>query len=231
MSEGTDSVRSSSALGSLWAAVKEITIVVVLALLLATLVRVFLFQAFLIPSGSMENTLLVGDRVLVSKVTTRFGEVQRGDVVVFSDPGTWLGPVPPGPDGVRGAVTSALQFVGVLPSDSEGHLIKRVIGLEGDRVACCDASGLLTVNGVPVAETDHLKPGVAPSEQEFDVVVPQDSLWVMGDNRPNSGDSRVHGAVPYEDVVGRAFVVVWPFDRWGGIGRPDTYDAVPGAAP
>lgn len=231
MSEGTESVRSSSALGSLWSAVKEITIVVVLALLLATLVRVFLFQAFLIPSGSMENTLLVGDRVLVSKLTTRLGEVERGDVVVFSDPGNWLGPVPAGPDGVRGAVNSALQFVGVLPSDSEGHLIKRVIGLSGDRVACCDATGLLTVNGVPVDESELLKPGVAPSSQEFDVVVPEGSLWVMGDNRPNSGDSRVHGAVPYEDVVGRAFVVVWPFDRWDGIGRVDTYDAVAGAAP
>jgi signal peptidase I len=231
MSEGVESVRSGSLLWSLWAGFREIAIVVLLALLLATLVRLFLFQAFLIPSGSMENTLLIGDRVLVSKLTTRFGEVERGDVVVFSDPGNWLGPVPPGPGGVRGAVSSALQFVGVLPSDSEGHLIKRVIGLGGDRVQCCDADGLLTVNGVAVDETDHLKPGVAPSLQEFDVIVPQDSLWLMGDNRPNSGDSRVHGAVPHDDVVGRAFVIVWPYDRWGGIGRPDTYDAVVGAAP
>jgi len=231
MSEGSESVRSTSSLSSLWAALREIVIVVVLALLLATLVRVFLFQAFLIPSGSMENTLLVGDRVLVSKLTTRFGEVQRGDVVVFSDPGTWLGPAPPGPDGFRGAVSDALQFVGVLPSDSEGHLVKRVIGVGGDRVACCDASGRLTINGVSVDESDLLKPGVAPSLREFDVTVPQGSFWMMGDNRPNSGDSRVHGAVPSEDVVGRAFVIAWPPDRWGVLSRPDTYDDVAEGTP
>lgn len=226
VSDRPDPARASSPLGSLWAATREIAIVVVLALALATLVRVFLFQAFLIPSGSMENTLLVGDRVLVSKLTTRFGEVERGDIVVFSDPGSWLGPLPPGPDGLRGSISDALQFVGVLPSDSEGHLIKRVIGVEGDRVACCDAAGRLTVNGVPVDETALLKPGVEPSNREFDVTVPQGSYWVMGDNRPNSGDSRVHGSIPAEHVVGRAFVVVWPVERWENLSRPDTYDAV-----
>jgi signal peptidase I len=225
------SSRSPSRLHSLWVAAKEIVIVVVLALALATIVRVFLFQAFLIPSGSMENTLLVGDRVLVSKLTTRFGEVQRGDVVVFRDPGGWLGPPAPGPDGVRGVVSDALEFVGVLPSDAEGHLVKRVIGVEGDEVACCDDDGRLTVNGVAVDETLLLKPGVEPSTQEFDVVVPARSLWVMGDNRSNSGDSRVHGAVPLDDVVGRTFAVVWPPDRWAGVGRPDTYEAVEAAQP
>lgn len=226
MSASPESVQPRSGWSSLLAAVKEIAIVVVLALALATVVRVFLFQAFLIPSGSMENTLLVGDRVLVSKLTTRFGEIERGDVVVFSDPGSWLGPPPPGPGGVRGALSDALQFVGVLPSDSEGHLIKRVIGIGGDRVACCDAAGRLTVNGVAVDESDLLKPGVEPSVREFDVRVPEGSYWVMGDNRPNSGDSRVHGAVPADAIVGRTFTVVWPPDRWGGIGRPDNYDAV-----
>ena len=216
-------IRTRSALGTFGSAVREVVIVVVLALGLATLGRVFLVQAFLIPSGSMENTLLVGDRVLVSKLTTRFGEVQRGDVVVFSDPGTWLGPIPPGPGGVRGAISDALQFVGVLPSDSEGHLIKRVIGEPGDQVACCDASGRLTVNGEPVDESTVLKPGVDPSLQEFDITVPADSYWVMGDNRPNSGDSRVHGAVPADSIVGRAFAVVWPPDRWGGIARAEAY--------
>ena len=226
MSESSGSVRTRSGRSALWAAIREIVIVVALALALATLVRVFLVQAFLIPSGSMEDTLQVGDRVLVSKLTTRLGEIQRGDVVVFSDPGSWLGPVPPGPGGVRGALSEALQFVGVLPSDSEGHLIKRVVGVGGDRVACCDSAGRLTVNGVAVDESDLLKPGVAPSLQEFDVRVPDGSFWVMGDNRPNSGDSRVHGAVPAEDIVGRAFLVVWPPDRWSGLTRPDTYDAV-----
>lgn len=225
-----ESVEPRSGWSSLGAAVKEIAIVVVLALALATVVRVFLFQAFLIPSGSMENTLLIGDRVLVSKLTTRFGEIERGDVVVFSDPGGWLGSPPPGPGGVRGAVADVLQFVGVLPSDSEGHLIKRVVGVGGDRVACCDAQGRLSVNGVPVDESALLKPGVEPSLREFDVTVPDGSFWVMGDNRPNSGDSRVHGAVPADAVVGRTFTIVWPPDRWGGIGRPDTYDAVPAAS-
>lgn len=231
MTDETPQGRSPSRLRSLWLAVKEIVIVVVLALALATVVRVFLFQAFLIPSGSMENTLLIGDRVLVSKLTTRFGEVQRGDVVVFRDPGGWLGPPAPGPDGLRGVVSDALEFVGVLPSDAEGHLVKRVIGVEGDEVACCDDTGRLTVNGVAVDETALLKPGVEPSTQEFDVMVPASSLWVMGDNRSNSGDSRVHGAVPLSDVVGRTFAVVWPPDRWGGVGRPDTYESVEAAQP
>jgi signal peptidase I len=227
VSSGPGPVSTRSGLAAAWAAVREIAIVVVLALVLATLVRVFLVQAFLIPSGSMEDTLLVGDRVLVSKLTTRFGEVQRGDVVVFADPGTWLGPAPPGPGGVRGAISEALQFVGVLPDDAEGHLIKRVVGLPGDQVACCDAQGRLTVNGVAVDESTLLKPGVTPSVEQFEVVVPEGSLWVMGDNRPNSGDSRVHGAVPESDVLGRAFVNVWPPDRWGLIERPEAYEQVP----
>jgi signal peptidase I len=223
-------VAARSGLWSLWAAVREIAIVVVLALALATLVRVFLVQAFLIPSGSMEDTLQVGDRVLVSKLTTRFGEVQRGDVVVFADNGTWLGPVGPGPGGVRGAISEALQFVGVLPNDAEGHLIKRVVGLPGDRVGCCDAQGRLQVNGVSVDESAVLKPGATASTESFDVTVPAGSVWVMGDNRPNSGDSRVHGAVPLGDVLGRAFVVVWPPDRWGLIERPAVYATVPDPA-
>jgi signal peptidase I len=220
-------VEAASGLSALLAAIREVAVVVVLALVLATLVRVFLVQAFLIPSGSMENTLLVGDRVLVSKLTTRFGEVQRGDVVVFSDPGGWLGPPAPGPGGVRGALVEALQFVGVLPSDSQGHLIKRVIAVGGDRVSCCDGQGRLRVNGSPVDESAVLKPGVEASEQTFDVTVPKDSYWVMGDNRPNSGDSRVHGAVPAESVVGRAAVVVWPPPRWGLIDRPQVYEQIP----
>jgi signal peptidase I len=220
-------VESESGVSALLAAIREVAVVVVLALALATLVRVFLVQAFLIPSGSMENTLLVGDRVLVSKLTTRFGEVQRGDVVVFSDPGGWLGPPAPGPGGVRGALVEGLQFVGVLPSDSQGHLIKRVIGVGGDRVSCCDGQGRLRVNGTPVDESGVLKPGVEPSDQTFEVTVPKNSYWVMGDNRPNSGDSRVHGAVPAESVVGRAVVVVWPPPSWGLLDRPSVYEQIP----
>jgi signal peptidase I len=211
--------------GGRWSAVRETVIVVVLALALATIIRVFLVQAFLIPSSSMENTLLVGDRVLVSKLTTRFGEIERGDVVVFTDPGGWLGPQAPGPGGVRGVLRDAFEFIGVLPSDAEGHLIKRVIGVGGDRIRCCDAEGRLLLNGTPVEETSILKPGVKPSREEFAVTVPTGELWVMGDNRPNSGDSRIHGPVPVSDVVGRTVAVVWPPSSWGSVAGAEQYSA------
>jgi signal peptidase I len=217
--------------GGAWAALRETLLVVVLALGLATLIRVFLVQAFLIPSSSMEDTLLVGDRVLVSKPSVRFGEVSRGDVVVFTDPGGWLGPLGPGPGGVRGMLRDAFEFVGVLPSDAEGHLIKRVIGVGGDRVRCCDAEGRLLVNGSPVDESATLKPGVKPSRDEFAVTVPAGELWVMGDNRPNSGDSRIHGTVPTSSVVGRAFVIVWPPSSWGAVAGSDVYDEAAAARP
>ncbi len=218
----------------IWSAIRETVLVVLVALLLATLVRAFLVQAFVIPSSSMEDTLLVGDRVLVSKLTTRFGEIERGDVVVFTDPGGWLGPLPPGPDGIRGTLADGLRFVGVLPDDSRGHLIKRVIAVGGDRVACCDRQGRLTVNGTPVEETDLLKPGVRASERDFSEKVPAARIWVMGDNRPNSGDSRIHGPVPLDEVVGRAAAVVWPVGRWDVLEREDRYTEAAetaGAAP
>jgi signal peptidase I len=211
--------------GGALAVLRETVIVVVLSLVIATVVRVFLVQAFVIPSSSMEDTLLVDDRVVVSKLTTRTGEVHRGDVVVFADPGGWL-PPPVDGTGWRAAVRDGLEFVGVLPDSSEGHLIKRVIGLPGDHVTCCDTDGQLVVNDVPLDEWDVLKPGVErASEEDFDVVVPPDQLWVMGDNRPNSADSRVHGPVPLDVVTGRAMAVVWPLSHWAGLGRPDAYAA------
>lgn len=207
---------------------RETVLVVVLSLVIATAVRIFLVQAFLIPSASMEDTLRIEDRVLVSKLTTRFGEVRRGDVVVFADPGAWLGPadVSERPGGPLNGLRAALEFVGVLPDDAEGHLVKRVIGRGGDRVACCDAEGRLTVNGVPVEER-YLYPGDAPSIEEFEVDVPTGRLWVMGDHRSNSGDSRVHGFVPESAVTGRAFAVLWPLSRWSMLDRPSSFDAVP----
>lgn len=215
--------------GGLVAVVRETVIVVGLSLLIATLVRIFLVQAFLIPSQSMEDTLLVGDRVLVSKLTMRFGEIQRGDVVVFADPNGWLTPLPDeGAASVGGRLRDALQFVGVLPDDSEGHLIKRVIGVGGDTVACCDDEGHVTVNGVAVEESAYLRPGDEPSAVTFEVEVPAGQLFVMGDHRSNSGDSRVNGTVPEDKVTGRAFAVVWPISNWAAIGRPDTFDAIPG---
>jgi signal peptidase I len=209
------------------ALVRETAIVVGLSLVIATLVRIFLVQAFLIPSQSMEDTLLVGDRVLVSKLTTRFGEIQRGDVVVFADPDGWLAPIPDEISPSFGTrVRDVLQFVGVLPDDSEGHLIKRVIGVGGDTVACCDDDGRVTVNGVAIDESTYLRPGDEPSAAPFEVEVPSGQLFVMGDHRSNSGDSRVNGTVPAERVTGRAFAVVWPISNWAGLDRPDTFDAV-----
>jgi signal peptidase I len=207
--------------------VRETAIVVGLSLVIATLVRIFLVQAFLIPSQSMEDTLLVGDRVLVSKLTTRFGEIQRGDVVVFADPDGWLAPIPDEISPSFGTrVRDALQFVGVLPDDSEGHLIKRVIGVGGDTVACCEDDGRVTVNGVAIDESTYLRPGDEPSAAPFEVEVPTGELFVMGDHRSNSGDSRVNGTVPEARVTGRAFAVVWPISNWAGLDRPDTFDTV-----
>jgi signal peptidase I len=214
--------------GGFMALLRETTIVVGLSLVIATLVRIFLVQAFLIPSQSMEDTLLIGDRVLVSKLTTRFGEIHRGDVIVFSDPDGWLSPtVDDGSTSVGDRFRDALQFVGVLPEDSEGHLIKRVIGLGGDTVQCCDDDGRVQVNGVAVDESSYLRPGDEPSATDFEVEVPDGELFVMGDHRSNSGDSRVNGTVPEDRVTGRAFAVVWPVSRWESLSRPDVFDAIP----
>jgi signal peptidase I len=211
---------------------RETVIVIALALVIATLVRIFLVQAFLIPSRSMENTLLVSDRVLVNKLSTRFGDIERGDVIVFSDPNGWLGPQPnTGIDDAGSALRQALEFVGILPESAEGHLIKRVIGVGGDRVTCCDDQGRVAVNGVPLDETGYLHPGDAPSLQEFDVTVPPGQLWVMGDHRSDSGDSRVNGYVPLSRVSGRAFVIVWPVSHWSGLTRPATFADIPAPQP
>lgn len=214
--------------GGLSGFLRETVIVVVLSLVIATIVRIFLFQAFLIPSESMEDTLLVGDRVLVSKVSLRFDDIHRGDVVVFADPDNWLGAnATTGDEGVGGAIKGFFEFVGVLPDDSEGHLIKRVIGLGGDIVACCDDAGRLTVNSVAIDETGYLYPGDEPSLTEFEVTVPEGELFVMGDHRSNSGDSRINGTFSEDLVVGRAFALVWPVGRWASLGRPEVFDDVP----
>ncbi|WP_298327055.1 signal peptidase I [Haloactinopolyspora sp.] len=226
--DGAENTEDSGSKRGLSAFIKETAIVVVLSLIIATVVRIFLVQAFLIPSGSMEDTLLVGDRVLVSKISLRFGEVHRGDVVVFEDPNNWLGAQAPDDDtGVGAAVQEFFEFVGVLPDDSEEHLIKRVIGLGGDTVACCDESGRLTVNGEPVDETAYLFPGDSPSLKEFEETVPDGELFVMGDHRSNSGDSRIHGTFDEDLVVGRAFAVAWPISRWGSLSDDGAFDAVP----
>jgi signal peptidase I len=214
--------------------VRETAIILVSALVLSMLIKTFLVQSFFIPTGSMEETLLVGDRVLVSKLAPGPLEVHRGDVVVFTDPGGWLDPDPtPAPGGLGGAVRRVLTFVGLLPQDDGDHLIKRVIGVPGDTVECCDAQGRVSVNGVPIDEP-YLAPGARPSEVEFSVVVPEGRLWVMGDNRQNSRDSRYKqgdpggGTIPLDGVVGVAFLTLWPFDRAGVLRNPgETFAAVP----
>jgi signal peptidase I len=225
--------RNRRARGEAASLLRELPILVVVALGLALLIKTFLVQAFFIPSDSMQNTLQIGDRVLVNKLTTRFGEVKRGEVVVFRDPGGWLPEaLPPQPSNpVLGALKEALIFVGLLPSDSEKDLIKRVIGAPGDRIVCCDKQGRITVNGVPLDEP-YLFPGNPPSDRRFDVTVPAGRLWVMGDHRALSADSRVHtgapgdGTVPEDNVIGRAVVIVWPYTRWQTIPVPETFAKV-----
>src|SRR6476469_7760616 len=227
--------------GTLLAGIKELVIVIVLAMALSFVVKTWLFQAFYIPSGSMENTLVKDDRVIVSKLTPGPFELKRGDVVVFEDPGTptpWLGSLGDTHSTVGGPFHDALVFVGLLPEDSENHLIKRVIGLPGDHVQGDGGTGKIKVNGVEITEP-YIKPGDYPSEgKKFDITVPQGRIWVMGDHRSDSSDRRWHddgtgttGSVPMDKVVGRALFVVWPIDHVTWLGVPErTSSAVPAAS-
>lgn len=216
---------------------REVVIVLVSALVLSLVVKTFLVQAFFIPSGSMHDTLLEGDRVLVSKLRPDPWDVRHGDIVVFADPGGWLDQPPPADaGGLRGVADDVLTFVGLMPQNSGEHLIKRVIGLPGDHVSCAGAGSPVLVNGVALDEP-YLVPGAVPSEIAFDVVVPDGALWVMGDNRPNSLDSRWHtgepggGFVDESLVVGVAFVRIWPADRLGVLHNPGpTFATVPAAS-
>ncbi|MQS17825.1 signal peptidase I [Streptomyces kaniharaensis] len=218
---------------------QELPILLVIALLLSLGIKTFFVQAFSIPSGSMEQTLAVGDRVLVDKFTPWFGaKPERGEVVVFRDPGGWLEGAPKrSDDGVTGAIQTALSAVGLMPSADEKDLIKRVIAVGGDTVECKKGSPL-KVNGV-VLDEPYLYPGSTPCDNDpvGTVVVPEDHLWVMGDHRNNSRDSRPHhnetgdGFVPVDNVVGRAFVVAWPISRWDTLPVPDTFDQKRLAAP
>lgn len=187
-----------------------------IAIVVTVVIKTFLVQAFYVPSGSMETTLNKGDRILVNRMAAKPEDIKRGDIIVFSDPDHWLGAsAMPHSRPWYDIGSKVLETVGVLPADSGEHLVKRVIGLGGDTVECCTAEGLLKVNGTPVNER-YLDPGVAPSEIQFSVKVPKGQLWVMGDNRSNSRDSRQHyletgnGFVPTSRVVGRAWSVFYP---------------------
>lgn len=202
---------------------KDLVIIVAAALLISFLVKTFLFRSFFIPSASMEDTLMVDDRIIVSELVPDVFALEHGDVVVFSDPGGWLPNYDsPDPDLITAALDLIATVVGFGGSDSEDHLVKRLIGLPGDRVVCCDDKGLLQVNGKSVTEPYIVTPsmGDAASGMEFDITVPDDSLWVMGDNRYDSADSRYNqdkpgnGFVPIDKVVGRAVVVSWPISNW-----------------
>ncbi len=204
---------------------RETAIIVVSALVLSALVRAFLVQAFYVPSASMEDTLLISDRIIASKITATMSGVSRGEVVVFKDPGDWLDDPPPPPGGFRGALRQGLTFVGLLPSDTGKDLVKRAIAVGGDRVACCDVDGRIVLNGVPLVE-DYI---VGPTDQvRFDLVVPDGSVFVMGDNRGNSRDSRYHleendGGVPVGNVVGRVVLVVWPLQSFSTVPVPEIF--------
>ena len=204
----------------------DIPVTIAVALGVVLLITTFLIKPFSIPSGSMEDTLQVGDRVLVNRAVFKVRDVERGDVVVFDGSGSFVPPqVAPDRDPITGALVWVGQSFGLVAPDST-DFIKRVIGTGGDRVTCCDAQGQLTVNGAPLVE-DYLFPGDAPSLQPFDVEVPDGMLWVMGDHRSASADSRSHmgdpggGFVPESSVVGRAMAVVWPISRIQNIPLPD----------
>ncbi len=201
----------------------ELLLLLVVALALSVVVKTFLVQMFFVPSESMEPLFIRDDRILVQKVSYWSGDVRRGDVVVFEDRGGWLATTPE-----LNPLQRGLSLVGLYPTG--GHLVKRVIGVGGDRVVCCDAQGRVTVNGSPLDEAPYLTQGARPSERAFDVTVPAGRLWVMGDNRANSEDSRFHmelegnGTIDADSVVGKVWLIVWPAGRWDHVTRPETFE-------
>jgi signal peptidase I len=235
---------------SRWSFLTEMVVLFAVALTIALLIKTFVVQPFFIPSGSMENTLLIGDKVLVNKVVYRIRPISRGDVVVFNGAGSWLAPTTSAPpshnplarlyDATLGPLlTSVRGLFGTSPGQTD--YIKRVIGIPGDHVACCNAQGQITVNGVTLHERSYLIPGARSSEGSFSIVVPPGRLWVMGDNRPESADSRLHdcaytytpakcvpydksGTIPEDKVIGRAFMIVWPPSRFRILPIPPTFD-------
>ena len=206
----------------------DLPVTILIALVVVLAVTRFIAQPFVIPSGSMESTLEVGDRVVVNKLTYHARPIERGDVVVFDGTDSFV-PASQVPD--EGPLSGLGRLVGI-GNPAGTDFVKRVIVVGGDRVACCDAQGRVTVNGTPLDESSYLYAGDAPSLEPFDVEVPQGMLWVMGDHRSDSADSRAHlgdpggGMVPVGRVVGRASVIVFPPSRMGVIPIPDAFAAV-----
>ena len=229
---------------------QETILLLGIALVLAIVIKALFVQAFYIPSESMEPGLVKNDRILVQKVSYWFGGTpQRGDVVVFKDPGDWLSPAESA--GPQSGITELMAKIGLYPSG--GHLVKRVIGVAGDVIKCCDKQGRISVNGQPLNESSYVKekgidcngPMVGDCSQNSWTAgpVPKGHIFVMGDNRGHSADSTVHMCpktatdcvpgdefVPVDLVVGKVFVLLWPSDRFRWIDRPSTFADVPNAS-
>jgi signal peptidase I len=218
-----DDAKKRSRSRSIGLFLRDILLILLAAIVISFLIKTFLIRSFYIPSGSMEHTLEINDRIIVNELVPELVPISRGDVVVFTDPGGWLEPkAPPVQTDVEKFFDGVLSVVGLTAPDSNDHLIKRVIGLPGDTVECCTDFGLLTVNGVPIEEPyiNLPDPGDDAATLDFSVTVPDGYLWVMGDNRYNSRDSSAHidepskGFVPISSVVGRAMLISWPTARW-----------------
>lgn len=207
---------------------KEVPVLIVVALVLALVIKTYVAQAFYIPSGSMQNTLQINDRILINKLAYDWGHPSRGDIIVFDGAGSWDPAPPPGPSNLFSKLLRDVEELGGASVDGTIY-VKRVIGLPGDRVACCNAQGKVTVNGVPLSEGSYLYPGDAPSKLPFNVTVPAGHLWVMGDDRHISSDSRLNmgqpggGAILENKVLGKVFVIIWPPSRWSFLGVPATF--------
>ncbi|MCX6436707.1 MAG: signal peptidase I [Actinobacteria bacterium] len=205
---------------------REFPILVIVALAVSLLIKSFLVQFFYIPSGSMENTLQIQDRVAVNKVPFISGSINRGDVVVFRDPANWLPePYENTENKVVAKIKEGLVAVGVLPNPAKQYLVKRVIGVAGDHIICC-SNGKLTINGTETNEP-YIFAGNKPSDMDFNVTVPAGKIWVMGDHRGSSADSRYHqddvnnGFVPVDKVTGRVFAIIWPVKHVGLVPSQD----------